>query len=69
MTKIIPKHEIISIGGIENAVHFSKERLNDGDLLIAQNEKEEDWYNVQLRIDLSVLKTGYTMYILTKHQK
>ena len=69
MTSIIPINDIILINGIESAVYFSKEKYKDGDLLIAQNPQLEDWYDVKEVLDNSALKTGYTMYILTKHVK
>ena len=69
MTNIIPLHEVLLINGIESAVHFSKEQYKEGDLIIAQNTQVEDWYDVKEVLDPSALKTGYTMYILTKHLK
>lgn len=69
MTKIIKRSEILLIGSYDNAVYFSKDQLKEGDLLIAQSSDDEDWYDVKDILDPPQLKTGYTMYILSKHNK
>lgn len=69
MTKIVPLHKVLLVGGYQNAIHLSKEKYNEDDLIVAQSETQEEWYNVKQVLDPSELKTGYTMYILTKHEK
>lgn len=69
MTRIIDIKEVINIGGIENAIYCTKDEIKKEDLLIAQSETIEDWYDVSDIKYPSYLKTGYTMYILTKHIK
>lgn len=73
MTKIIDLLEVINFDGVDNAIYFSKELFIEGGLLIAQftgNEKENEiWFDVKKIINPPYLKTGYTMYILTKHIK
>ena len=69
MTKIIDLLEVIHVGGIEDAVYCSKETIQMGDLLIGQEGDSEEWFDVIRVVQATFLKTGYTMYILTKHIK
>lgn len=71
MTRLISLADVIYVGGIENAVLFSKDHINNGDLIIAQSimEDEEVWFNVSETKIPPAIKAGYTMYILTKHEK
>ena len=69
MTRIINLLELVYCPNTENAIFVTKEVYGKEDLLIAQFDKEEDWYDITKWINPPYLKTGYTMYILTKHIK
>lgn len=69
MTTIVKRSEILLVGGYENGVYFSKDQLKEGDLLIAQSGDDEDWYDVKDTLEPPQLKSGYTMYILSKYVK
>lgn len=69
MTKIIDLLEVMEIGGNGSEIFFSKESFEEGQLLIAQANTLEQWHDVEKIYNPPYLKTGYTMYILTKHQK
>jgi hypothetical protein len=68
MTRIIDLKEVINVGS-EYAVYIHKGNISTDDLLIAQSETEEEWYDIKSSTYGLPLKTGYTMYILSKHVK
>lgn len=70
MTTIADLKEIVTVG--DGGVFQSKLDLKIGDILIGQDAEEvkEEWFTVSgIRSNWHFLKTGYTMYILTKHIK
>lgn len=69
MTRLINLLEVITVGNDGECVFFSKDVYTKTDLLIAQTDNAEQWYEVFNILNPPYLKTGYTMYILTKHQK
>lgn len=69
MTRLIDLRDVICIGGIENAILCSKDEFTSTDLLVAQSVTDECWYDVSDVKHPAYLKTGYKMYILTKHVK
>lgn len=69
MTKIIDLLEVNDFDSDTRAIYCSKETFNESDLLIAQDMDKEEWYNIYDIKTPFYLKTGYTMYILTKHIK
>lgn len=69
MTKIIDFNALVQINS-EYSILISKETFEIGGLVIAQDENNfEEWFDVYLIYPDQPLKTGYTMYILTKHEK
>lgn len=72
MTRIIDFNSLEQINS-EYRFLISKDKFEIGTLIIAQEEGDgeqfEEWFDVYLVYPDLPLKTGYTMYILTKHNK
>jgi hypothetical protein len=69
MTKIVDLSDVLTIGLEDESILVSKNDYNSGWVLIAQTDKEEQWFDIKIVLNPPYLKTGYTMYILTKHIK
>ena len=69
MTRIIDLSEVIYVGGVDDAIYCSKDIFMKDDLLVAQSDSQEDWFDIVSATSALPLKPNYTMYILTKHIK
>lgn len=69
MTRLISLSDLVAVNSVDNAIYCCKDLFEKDDLLIAQGSVEEYWYDISEIKTPPALKTGYTMYILTKHQK
>jgi len=69
MTKIVDLADVLTIGLEDESILVSKKEYKPGWVLIAQTDKEEQWFDIKTTLNPPYLKTGYTMYILTKHIK
>lgn len=69
MTKIIDLVEVIGSFTEDTCVMFTKEDIETSDLLIAQGNDKEVWYNVSTILKPPYLKSGYKMLVLIPHVK
>ena len=67
MTKIIDLVEVIGSFTEETCVMFTKEDITTSDLLIAQGNEQEKWYDVTTILKPPYLKTGYKMLVLVPY--
>lgn len=70
MTRLIKYSEICTMGDF--AIYFTKDSFGDDDLIIAQSDNDEYWFEIHNHTTpefTPTIKTGYIMYVLTKHIK